>query len=36
MPFDVAGTLEDDMGKGNPVGTKVRGRLALIRIEMAL
>jgi hypothetical protein len=36
MPFNVAGTLSDDAAKGNPLGTKLRGRLALIRIRLAL
>jgi hypothetical protein len=30
MPFSVADTLSDDAAKGNPLGTKLRGRLALI------
>jgi hypothetical protein len=36
MPFNVARTLSDDAAKRNPVGTKLRGRLALIRAGLAL
>jgi hypothetical protein len=36
VPLKIAGTLDDDLPKGNPADAKVSGRLALIRIKPAL
>jgi hypothetical protein len=36
VPLKVAGTLDDDLPKGNPADAKACGRLALIGIKLAL